>query len=131
MGGRRMHITGYLHDGTRDGLYRFIEAACSLRFFTEVIPVRRGDGSVIAVAFFSSSDEDRMPEVVRRLSGILGQDTEIVSAENIPAHHDPYKRAWFIPGRGEAIRGEVVRLELAGGETGREQVPHCLIPSGA
>ena len=115
-----MHITGYLRDGTRDGLWRFIEAACSLQFFAEVIPVRCADGEIIAVAFYSNvSDYGLMPEVVRRLSGILGHDTEIASARDNPPRPGlaPARRVWFIPGRGEAIQGEVIRgtLELTAG----------------
>ncbi len=96
-----MHVTSYLRDGTRDGLYRFIEAACALSFFTEVIPVRRCDGEIIAVTFFSSAaDYSRMPEVVRGLRGILGQDIELASARSEPPAVDNRAgQVWFIRGR--------------------------------
>jgi hypothetical protein len=110
-----MYITGYLADTERPHLFRFIEAAAGFRQFREIIPVRRGDGQIIAVAFYShgtdaSTEEEWMPRVVARLSGILQRDTEIASAGDEASEAG----RWVVKGRGEGIRCEVVRLELEG-----------------
>jgi hypothetical protein len=110
-----MYITGYLSDAERTSVFRFIEAASSLSVFREIIPVRRDDGQIIAVAFYThgtdaSTEEDWMPRAVARLSGILQRDTEIASAGDEASEAG----RWVVKGRGEGIRGEVVRLELEG-----------------
>jgi hypothetical protein len=110
-----MYITGYLSDAERTCVFRFIEAAASMRVFRDIIPVRRGDGQIIAVAFCShgtdaSTEADWMPSAVARLSGILQRDTEIASAGDEASE----AARWVVRGRGEGIRGEVLRLELEG-----------------
>jgi len=116
-----MHVTGYLYGQDPAAIYRFMDAAARLAFFREVFPVRRGDGAIIAVAFYSKdldgiSDELAMPEVARRLSGILDRDIEIASAWDGPHPDREREHAWLVRGRGGAILGEVVtgRGELAG-----------------
>jgi hypothetical protein len=118
-----MHITSYLYGETPEAVLRFLEAACRCPAFREVIPVRRDDGQVIAVAFLTIEDDDwRMPGAVARLSGILGREVEIVaareSAAGAVAHH---RRAWLIPGRSSEVRrGQVIAgtLEITPGPSG-------------
>jgi len=112
---RQVHITSYLHTETPAAIFRFTEAACRVPYFREVMPVRRSDDAVIAVAFLTEADDDSaMPGALRHLDGILGRDIEVVtargSAAEAAAHH---RRAWLISGRSsEILRGQVVRGEL-------------------
>jgi len=110
---RHMHVTGYLYGQDPACIFRFIEAAARTGLFHEVIPVRRGDGSIIAVAFYSKdldgfSDELEMPGIARRLSGILDRDIEIASAWDSPQPDREREHAWLVRGRGAAIQGQVV-----------------------
>lgn len=107
MSDRRMHITGYVGDEPRDRVFQFIEAAARTGYFEDVIPVRRADGTIIAVAMYSTSDDgDALLRACGRLMRILGRDTEFLS---------PWEPTRLIPGRGGGILGEVVtdRGELA------------------
>lgn len=104
-----MHITGYLGDEPRDRVFRFIEAAARTGFFADVLPVRRSDGTIVAVAMLTGPD-DGSPAIAGacgRLSRILGRDTELTS---------PWDVTRLIPGRGGGVAGEVVtdRGELTG-----------------
>jgi hypothetical protein len=131
MSDRHMHITGFLHPHA-DGVDRFIETASRMDFFAEVYPVRRADGTVIAVAFLSKdldgiSDELGMPEVCEKLSGILDEDIVIASAWQHPQReassfarkYDERESVWLVRGRDRAVPGEVVsgnrELEVADG----------------
>jgi hypothetical protein len=107
MTARRMHITGYIGDEPRDRVYRFLDAAARISYFDDVLPVvRRADGAIIAVAFYSrSEDEQAAWGACDRLSGILGRDTEFLV---------PWGVTRLIPGRGGAVPGKVVRGELTG-----------------
>lgn len=80
-----MHVTGYLGDEPRDRVLRFLDTAVGLRYFDEVTPVRRGDGTIIAVAMYSRTLGQVDPaavvsDICRRLGGILGRDTEFATA---------------------------------------------------
>jgi hypothetical protein len=116
---RHMHVTGHL--GGVTGTDEFIAAARGLKFFAEVIPVvSEHGGRVIAVALWSKdrdgfSDEEDMPKVAARLSGILSADTEIVSAWEGGSVAESFGRqrqrqvSWPVPGRGgTVIQGETV-----------------------
>lgn len=102
---RRMHVTGYLGDEPRDRVYQFIDAAARISYFADVLPVtRRTDGVIIAVAFYSLSEDKRGAwDACRKLAGILGRDTEFLM---------PWGVTSIIPGRGGGVAGEVVRGEL-------------------
>ncbi len=118
-----MHVTSYLYGETPAAIFRFLEAACRVPYFREVIPVRRDDGQVIAVAFLTVADDGTgMAAAVRHLEGILGRDIELASARESAgaavAHH---RRAWLISGRSSEVRrGEVIAgvLELTQGADG-------------
>ncbi len=104
-----MHITGYLGDEPRDRVFRFIEAAARTGFFADVLPVRRTDGTIVAVAMLTGPDDgsNAILEACWRLSRILGRDTDLTS---------PWDITRLIPGRGGGVAGEVitVRGELEG-----------------
>ena len=106
---RRMHVTGYLGDEPRDRVFRFMDAATRIPYFDDVLPVRRGDGTVIAVAFYSrSEDKNAVWDACRKLERILGRDTEFLM---------PWGVTKVIAGNGGGeVLGEVVtdRGELAG-----------------
>ena len=96
-----MHVTTFFWDTS--GLPEFLEAARNLGFFEDVQPFTREDGHVIAVVFYSKdldgvSNLIGMPEVAEKLSGILAEDIEIVSAwEPFPARDRD--RVWPVKGR--------------------------------
>jgi hypothetical protein len=106
MSDRHMHITGFLYEEERV-IEQFADAARSLGFFDAVVPVRLHDaGPVRAVAFHSRdldgiSDELEMPEVARKLSGILKFDTVIVSAWEYPLSHRDREHVWTVRGTGD------------------------------
>lgn len=110
-----MHITGYLGDEPRDRVLRFMEAAVQLRYFEDVTAIRRGDGTIIAVAMYSRtlgavSADTVLSEVCHRLGGILGRDTNFASAWDLgepPAGRT--SMLWLIRGRGTGtVQGQVV-----------------------
>jgi hypothetical protein len=104
-----MHITGYLGDEPRDRVFRFIEAAVRTGYFGDVLPVRRTDGTIVAVAMLTGPDDgsNAILEACWKLSRILGRDTDLTS---------PWDITRLIPGRGGGVAGEVVtdRGELTG-----------------
>lgn len=108
-----MHVTGYLGDEPRDRVLRFIEVAVTLGYFDEVAPVRRPDGTIIAVAMYSRTlgpvrAQDTMPDICRRLGGILGRGTGIACAWDL-AEIPGSRAAWIIPGRGTGtVPGQVI-----------------------
>jgi hypothetical protein len=107
-----MHITSRIYDTA--GAERLIDAARHLGFFAEIYPIRREDGTVIAVAFLSKDlngidDEIEMPEIAEKLSGLVDHDIEIVSAWDHPRRRARLRQVdVFVPGRGAAIPGEVI-----------------------
>lgn len=99
---RRMHITGYIGDEPKDRVYQFIDAAARIGCFDDVLPVvRRQDGAIIAVAMLTGQDDGgrAIAEACRRLSRILGRDTELTSQWDVTC---------LIPGQGGTVSGEVV-----------------------
>lgn len=112
---RQVRVTSYLYGETPDAVFRFLDAACRIPLFREVMPVRRSDDQVIAVAFLTETGDDSgMPGALRCLDGILGRDIEVVtareSAADAAAHH---RRAWLVSGRSSEVRrGTVVQGSL-------------------
>jgi hypothetical protein len=124
MTGTVTHITGYLGDADQAAVWRFVEAASRLGYFTQVLPIRRQpDGRVIAVAFLSDDPDDRgeqrMDAAVAKLSGVLPRDVTIVAAwKPEPGRAHP-RVGWLIRGGGQAIIGEVLREEDCPPQPGR------------
>lgn len=97
-----MLVTGYLGAEDQAAVYRLIDQAAQSGLFREVLPVRRPDGRIIAVAFLTAAVPMRQSEWqagMRPLDGILSRDTVIAGPPGM----------WTVRGGGAGVRGEVIR----------------------
>lgn len=127
-----MHITGYLGDEPRDRVLTFMDAAVMLRYFEDVIPIRRPDGTIIAVAMYSRTlgpvpGDEVITSMCRGLAGILGRDTGLATAWD-PAQRPRQPGPSMISGRGTGtVQGQVVtdhgELPAAAAEPGHPVLP--------